>query len=306
MLTLSGVGASLRFFFLLVFSWHLSLKSSEVVRVASFNLQNYLSCERIVDGKWRPDYPKPEVEKKAVRFSLKSVNPDILALQEIGDYRYLLELWTDLNNTGGPFYKHAVWMPTEEEDEVRHLAYFSKFVPVSIKKHTNISFKYFGGFEKSGRGLLEVCFNPYDAKFTLFNLHLKSMWTERKDDPQAKIRREKEARSIRDLIRKKFPPDSNPSYLVLGDFNDHKNSAPLSRFITVNKTILTNVVPCIDSRGHKWTHFYKKQDSYSRLDYLLTSPAMFSRFVPNSGWIMDDKRSDLASDHRLIYADFAF
>ena len=92
MLTLSGVGASLRFFFLLVFSWHLSLKSSEVVRVASFNLQNYLSCERIVDGKWRPDYPKPEVEKKAVRFSLKSVNPDILALQEIGDYRYLLEL----------------------------------------------------------------------------------------------------------------------------------------------------------------------------------------------------------------------
>ena len=65
MLTLSGVGASLRLFFLLVFSWHLSLKSSEVVRVASFNLQNYLSCERIVDGKWRPDYPKPEVEKKS-------------------------------------------------------------------------------------------------------------------------------------------------------------------------------------------------------------------------------------------------
>jgi endonuclease/exonuclease/phosphatase family metal-dependent hydrolase len=274
--------------------------------VASFNLQNYLSCERIVDGKWRPDYPKPEVEKKAVRFSIRTVNPDILALQEIGDYRYLLELWTDLNSTGGPYYKHAVWMPTEEEDEVRHLAYFSKFEPVSVKKHTNISFKYFDGLEKSGRGLLEVSFNLSDAKFTLFNLHLKSMWTERSDDPLAKIRREKEARSMRDLIREKFPPVSNPRYLVLGDFNDHKNSAPLSRFLSVNKTILTNIVPCVDSRGHKWTHYFKKQDSYSRIDYLLTSPAMFSRFVPNSGWIMDDKRSDIASDHRLIYADFTF
>ena len=87
MLTLSGVGGSLRYFFFLVFFWHLSIKSSEVVRVASFNLQNYLACERIIDGKWRPDYPKPEVEKKAVRFAIKSVNPDILALQEIGDYR---------------------------------------------------------------------------------------------------------------------------------------------------------------------------------------------------------------------------
>ena len=30
------------------------------------------------------------------------------------------------------------------------------------------------------------------------------MWTERKDDPQARIRREKEARTIRDFIRKKY------------------------------------------------------------------------------------------------------
>ena len=306
MSTLSGDGGSLRFFLTLVLFGHLSLKSSEVVRVASFNLQNYLSCERIVDGEWRPNYPKPEVEKKAVRFSIRSVNPDILALQEIGDYRYLLELWTDLNNTGGPYYKHAIWMPTEEDDEVRHLAYFCKFEPDSVKKHTNISFKYFDGLEKSGRGLLEISFKLNDAKFTLFNLHLKSMWTERSDDPLAKIRREKEARSMRDLIREKFPPESNPRYLVLGDFNDHKNSAPLSRFLSVNKTILTNIVPCVDSRGHKWTHYFKKQDSYSRIDYLLTSPAMFSRFVPNSGWIMDDKRSDIASDHRLIYADFTF
>ena len=49
------------------------------------------------------------------------------------------------------------------------------------------------------------------------------MWTERSDDPNAKIRREKEARSIRDFIRNKLPPENNPSFLITGDFNDHKN-----------------------------------------------------------------------------------
>ena len=75
-----------------------------------------------------------KLKKKRFDLVIRSVNPDILALQEIGDYRYLLELWTDLNNTGGPYYKHAVWMPTEEDDEVRHLAYFCKFEPSFGKK----------------------------------------------------------------------------------------------------------------------------------------------------------------------------
>ena len=72
----------------------------DVVRVASFNLRNYLSCDRMVEGKWRPDYPKPEIEKKAVRSIIRSVNPDILAIQEMGDYPYMVELWMDLNTTG--------------------------------------------------------------------------------------------------------------------------------------------------------------------------------------------------------------
>jgi endonuclease/exonuclease/phosphatase family metal-dependent hydrolase len=292
-------------FLILVFAL-LDLQGDSIVRIASFNLHNYLSCERVVDGKWRPSYPKPEIEKKALRSIIRSVNPDILAVQEIGSYPYLLELWTDLNNTGGPYFKYASWMPNEEEEEVRHLAYFSKYEPLLVKKHNHIGFKYFDGYEKSGRGLLEGVFKKNEVQFTVFNLHLKSMWTERKDDPQAKIRREKEARAMRDFIRECFPPSQNPSYIIAGDFNDHKDSPPVSRFITVSNNLLTNIIPCKDSRGHKWTHFFKRQDSYSRIDYLLASPPMFSRFVPNSGWIMDDKGSAIASDHRLIYADFRF
>ena len=293
------------FLFLFLFSLF-SLQGSEIVRVASFNLRNYLSCDRMVEGKWRPDYPKPEVEKKAARLMIRSVNPDILVLQEMGDYRYLVELWADLNVTGGPFYPYAVWKPNREEKEVRHLALFSKYPPVSTSNHLDLTFPYFEESANSGRGLLEVNFRQSGVGFSLFNLHLKSMWTERKDDPQARIRREKEARTMRNFIRKKYPPESKPNYLIVGDFNDHKDSAALRRFTTVNDTVLSNAIPCTDSRGHFWTHYFKKQDSYSRIDYILASPSLMKYHLPESGRIMDFKTSGIASDHRLIYADFRF
>ena len=140
------------FIFFSIISCLSPLLGENVVRVASFNLRNYLSCDRMVEGKWRPDYPKPEIEKKAVRSIIRSVNPDILVFQEMGDYPYLLELWMDLNVTGGPYYPHAVWKPNQEEDEVRHLAIFSKYPPVAVKHYIDLPFSYFEGVEQSGRG----------------------------------------------------------------------------------------------------------------------------------------------------------
>ncbi len=294
------------FVFFLLLCCVIPLQGENVVRVASYNLRNYLSCDRMVEGKWRPDYPKPEIEKKAARSIIRSVNPDILVLQEVGDHPYLIELWMDLNITGGPYYPHAVWKPNQEEDEIRHLAIFSKYPPIKVQNHADLSFSYFEGTEQSGRGVLEASFSPFGSSFHLFNLHLKSMWTERKDDPKATIRREKEARVIRDLIREKYPPSNKSNYLIVGDFNDHKNSAPLRRFLSVSETVLTNAIPCSDSRGHTWTHYFKKQDSYSRIDYILASPNLMNRYIPASGRVMDFPEGEIASDHRMIYADFSF
>ena len=212
----------------------------------------------------------------------------------------------DLNVTKGPIYPHAIWMPAVEHDEVRHLALFSKIPFSSVRMHHDISFPYFGARKTPDRGVLEVEFESNGIKWKLINLHLKSKWTERADDPEAGIRREREARAIRDYLRKTNPLESMPHYLVVGDFNDHRNSAPLRRFLQVNDTVLTSMVPCEDSRGHRWTQHWAKADSYSRFDYILATPPMLSRLVLGSAKIVDGPDSALASDHRMIFADFRF
>jgi endonuclease/exonuclease/phosphatase family metal-dependent hydrolase len=276
----------------------------EKVRIASVNVENYLVQDRWIDGRWRKQYPKPEREKRALRSIINQVNPDVLLIQEMGKLPFLNELWRDLNSTQGTEFSYSYWMEGSYEDEARHLALLSKIPFKSVTEHKDIEFNYFGEGKKPSRGLMEIHFESGLKKWTLFNLHLKSKWTERKDDPEANIRREKEARAIRDLIRKKYPPAPEPYYLVGGDFNDHKNSPAIRRFTQVNDTELTQMLPCQDQNRHFWTHYYAKQDSYARLDYLLASPKMYSIYQEDSAKIYDGYHCLMASDHRMIYADF--
>ena len=146
------VGAK-NFFFLCVLWALFSFSSfSETIRIASLNVENYLVLDRSIKGKWRPNYPKPEKEKRALRSIIRQVNPDILLLQEMGDLPFLNELWMDLNVTQGPGYKYADWMEGSYEEEERHLAVFSKIPFSSIEHHRNLTFNYFDEETKPSRG----------------------------------------------------------------------------------------------------------------------------------------------------------
>lgn len=279
--------------------------SGEQIRVASYNVKNYLPMDRWAGGSWKENYPKPEIENAIVRSIIKRVDPDVLALQEIGEPAYLNDLWRDLNNSGIGNYRFSFWT-RGEENEKRHLALLSRLPFISKKSHLDLEFSYFGSITRPRRGLMEVGFRTKNKSWYLFNLHLKSKWTERDDDIQAASLREKEARAIRDYIRITYRPESNPFHLIVGDFNDYKNTAPIRRFQKVNRTILHHMLPCRDTMGYFWTHYYKKQDSYDRLDYIFASPAMLGHYLVGSARINDSMRCLEGSDHRMVYADFEF
>lgn len=270
------------------------------IRVASYNVQNYLAMDRTVSGRFMKEYPKPEEEKTALREIIREVNPDILLLQEIGGWGYLRELRADLKAEG---LDYPYLYLGRGEDTVRYVALLSRIKPRYVKVHDDITFSYNGEKMGSRRGLLEAGFGEGERAWVLFGLHLKSRWTERADDPLAKTFRTREAQAIRERIRQRCAPESRPRFLIAGDFNDHKNSPPLRRFLRAGETELARLLPVWDSRGEVWTFFWEKEDRYERVDFFLVSPELEDAVVGGHGRIADMSDSFKASDHRMIYLD---
>lgn len=279
----------------------LVLSARGEIRIATYNLRNYLVADRLVEGQWRPSYPKPEREKELVRRIISEAKPDILALQEIGTVDFLEELRIDLAQAGLS-YDHALHL--SGPDTERHIALLSNIPPHDVVKHTDLDFKYLDRRELVKRGMLEASFAlPDGAMFKLFVVHLKSKYTEDKEDPESQLRRTREAEACRDRIIERSLDLGQEHFLVLGDFNDHPASAPLRRFYQRGSLEIGSLVPAKDDKGEVWTHFYKKFAQYSLVDGFIASPAMFPLIMGGEGRVVDDPQILEGSDHRMVYLD---
>ena len=161
-----------------------------MLKIASWNVRNYLITDRVVDDSYRRGYPKPEIEKTALRQVLQEVDADVVLLQEMGSDPFLLELQRDLR-TEGLEYAYSTVLRADDED--RHLAVLSR-VPFEMLEHEReLDFKYFNRREVVKRGLMELVFETEGNPWTLYNLHLKSRYTDVKEDPESAKRRTAEA-----------------------------------------------------------------------------------------------------------------
>jgi endonuclease/exonuclease/phosphatase family metal-dependent hydrolase len=274
------------------------MDAGEVV-VATYNVENYGPMDRRVESVFRSGYPKPESEKKALRTAIEAIKADVLALQEIGGVSYLDELRHDLKAEGLDYPYSAL---VEAEDPVRRIALLSRLRLKSVVRHTDLKFSYFGGAARVKRGLLETEVLDPDGDFTVFVLHLKSQLTERPDDPQAQVQRIGEAVAVRTLIRKRFPEGSRARFVVLGDFNDGRNSRALKRLERIGDEVVADCLPASDTRGETWTEVYRGEQSYSELDHILVSPELRSAVAGGQARIYDGAETAVASDHRPVFA----
>lgn len=275
--------------------------------VATYNVENY------VEGAVG-DRPAKSAEAKAkIRETIRAMRPDVLALQEVGGTNALLELRASLKSEGQdyPHWEHVVGWDTNI-----HVAVLSRFPIVARRPHAHENYLLRGRRFHVSRGFAEVDvqITPTYA-FTLLNAHLKS----RRQSPLADEAemREQEAAVLRKFIDKRL--DSNPrlNLVVLGDFNDVKDSRSTRTILGTrahalidtrpaerNGDTLPSPIPNFSTRNVTWTHYYGKEDTYSRIDYIFLSPGMAREWKTNGTHVLTLPNWGLASDHRPIIASF--
>jgi len=289
--------------FLSVIVFLACLARAETLTIATYNVENYTAADRLTESGYHKNYPKPEEEKQALRTVIRGLNTDVLVLQEMGAADYLDELRRDLKAEGLD-YSYAVLLGGPDPD--RHVALLARRAPKAVREYPALEFTYFGAREKVKRGLLEVTFATAAGDLTLFALHLKSRLTDRPDDPQSAIRRLAEATAVRDTVLQRFPDPSSAHFLILGDCNDTKDSKTMRRLFKRGQTDIASLLPAADARGETWTHAYRKEDSYSRIDHILVSPGSRAAVTDGAAHIYDGPGVRDASDHRPVTVTLKF
>lgn len=277
-----------------------ALAHAETLRLATYNVENYGMADRMTEAGYRKDYPKPEAAKRALRTVLRRIDADIVVLQEMGTRAHLEELRRDLKAEGLD-YPHAEL--AEAADPDRHVALLSKRPLLRVATHAGLQFTYFKKKEPVKRGMLEATVQTEAGEVTLFAFHLKSRLTDVPEDPLSATRRAAEATAIRDLVLKKFPAPASAQFVLLGDCNDVKSSKALTFLQKRGNTAISEALPAADSRGESWTYVYRREETYSRPDYILVSPPLLPAVRGGISRIDDGPGVDDASDHRPVFVE---
>src|SRR5204863_5930589 len=105
----------------------------------------------------------------------------------------------------------------------------------------------------------------------------------------------------------------NINLIVLGDLNDSKDSPSTKTVLGRGKHKLIDTRPSeqnpepgdsAEERNVAWTHFFAKDDSYSRIDYILLSPGMAREWLKEGTRVLSIPGWGLGSDHRPLVAEF--
>ncbi|MBN8248900.1 MAG: endonuclease/exonuclease/phosphatase family protein [Verrucomicrobia bacterium] len=275
----------------------------ETFRVATFNLENY---------HLRPfgnrQAKSAESRRQVVR-QLAAIQPDVLALQEIGNREALTELQARLKESGLdlPHLEHVAGWDTNI-----FVGVLSRFPITGRRPHSRESFLLNGRRLFTSRGIAEVEIEVTPKyRFTLLTTHLKSRRQSTIAD-EADLRAA-EARVLREKVDALLAAAPNANLLVCGDFNDTRDSETLRTLIGRGKPALTDTRPFErngDTRGADrfrtvtWTHFYGKEDTYSRIDYVLLSKGMSREWKSDGSYVFSGPDWGLASDHRPVVCEF--
>ncbi len=265
------------------------------VRFLSYNLKNYLTMRRYVNGK-AYQASKPEAEIKQLIHLIATAKPDILGVCEIGTDK-------DLENFQNRLKKAGIDLPHSHRaygaDTVRSLAILSRYPILSWELPKHMNYQLDGRSFKISRGILDVTLQLPAKEVRFLGVHFKSKRPIEEAD-QALMRRNESMllRKHIDLILTKHP---DTLLLAYGDFNDSKRSKPVYTVKgRANSKNHMEMLELADSRGENWTHHWKREDIYSRFDYTMVSKKLAPWINRKASRLLDPDHWNQASDHRAL------
>ena len=276
-------------------------------RVMTYNLENYL-----LEATETRRAKSPESRARIVE-SILAGTPDIVALQEIGETSALRELQFRLKARGLdlPHWEHVRGWDTNI-----FVGILSRFPILRRAAHTNESFLLQGRRWHASRGIgeVEVAVTPR-YRVTLFTTHLKSKRAVGEAD-EREIR-QGEAAVLREIVESFLQRRPEANVLVCGDFNDTRDTPTLRTLMgereprlfdprpaEANGDVAPAENPRFEPRRVTWTHYFGREDLYSRIDYLLMSRGLKREWRPEGTRVVGVPDWGLGSDHRPVVAEF--
>jgi endonuclease/exonuclease/phosphatase family metal-dependent hydrolase len=120
------------------------------------------------------------------------------------------------------------------------------------------------------------------------------------------------------VINARFAQDPAQNLAVLGDLNDLQDSKSVRAIMGRGTARLLDTHPAERNgdddasadlrrapRHITWTHYYEKDDDFSRIDYILLGKGMKSHWLKDETYILATPNWGLASDHRPLVAGFS-
>lgn len=271
-------------------------KPSDRITIATFNTLNLFDNhdDPYHEDEGTPAKPREELEHLAA--TIRQVNADVIALEEVENRGYLERFNKAMLADMG--YVHVVHY---EGNDLRGIdcAVLSRFPVGTVTSYRHITFRDAQGrTRRFERDLLRVEIKPTGGKeFDLFAIHLKSKGS----GPESDVQREAEATAIRGILDDLHKQNAETRFVICGDFNDTWDSKSLEIIRGSGEKELKTFFEEIPT-GERIT--YNEEPHRSMIDFLLCSPAMARTYIPGSFKIYPGSPKETGSDHNPVASQF--
>ncbi|MGI9428454.1 MAG: endonuclease/exonuclease/phosphatase family protein [Bythopirellula sp.] len=272
--------------------------SEDQLVVATYNILNLFDD---VDSPYHADETtpsKPREQLELVAATIRQLNADVIALQEVESRGYLKRFRDAFLADMG--YEHIVHY---EGNDLRGIdACLLSRVPVgAVSSHRHAIFSGPDGVQRSmSRDLLTVSLHPAGkSPVEVWLVHLKSNSGGREFAEPVRLA---EAQYVRDQLDRRLAADPDLRILLMGDFNDQWESPTISTIVGSGPTALSLPLP---EAKIKSLITYNKEPYRSMIDFILCSPAMARRYVAGSYRTIPGEVKTSGSDHNPVTAWFA-